>query len=98
MENIIYKLANKLQYLRANEEFQKFGKLQRASKDLFQYAFESGTIEIYKELEGEFYYEYFNVKNHSKNFDFNLIAIEYQEKTNILNNQKHNNNLIHFIS
>lgn len=81
MENIIYKLASKLEYLRANEEFQKFGKLQRASKDLFQYAFDSDTIEIHKELEGGFYYEYFNVKNHSKNFDLNLIGINYQKKS-----------------
>ena len=80
MENIIYQLANKLEYLRMIEEYKEFGKLQRASKDLFQYAFESGAIELHRELEGEFYYEYFTIKNNSKNFDLNLIGIEYQEK------------------
>jgi hypothetical protein len=81
MKNIIYQLANKLEYLRMIEEYKEFGKLQKASKDLFQYAFESGIIELNKELEGELYYEYFTIKGNSKNFDLNLIGIEYQEKT-----------------
>jgi hypothetical protein len=79
MENIIYQLANKLEYLRMIEEYKEFGKLQRASKDLFQYAFENGTIGLYKELESESYYEYFTIKGHSKNFDLNLIGIKYKK-------------------
>ena len=62
------------------EEYKEYGKLQRASKDLFQYAFESGTIELHKELKSDCYYEYFNVKGYSKNFDLSLIGIEYQAK------------------
>jgi hypothetical protein len=72
-------LATELDAVLSIENYCEYGNLQRASKQLFQYAFDTGILFMDKSIIDDCYVETFNIAGSSKIFPLTLIGLDYQE-------------------
>ncbi len=72
-------LANELSALLLIENYREYGNLKRASKSLFQYAFETGVLFMDKSIIDGSYDETFFIADSKFVFPLNLIGLDYQE-------------------
>jgi len=72
-------LATELDALLLNQNYREYGNLQRASKTLFQYAFETGILFMQKEIVEERYEQTFYIAQSKLIFPLTLIGLDYQE-------------------
>ena len=72
-------LANELNALLLMRNYSEYGNLQRASKTLFQYAFETGVLFMDKSIVDECYEQTFFIEGSKFVFPLTLIGLDYQE-------------------
>jgi hypothetical protein len=72
-------LANELSALLLMRNYREYGNLQRASKTLFQYAFDTGVLFMDKSIVDECYEQTFFIAGSKFVFPLTLIGLDYQE-------------------
>jgi len=72
-------LASELDTLLSSQNYREYGNKERASKTLFQYAFDTGVLFMDKSIIDERYEETFFIAGSKLIFPLNLIGLDYQE-------------------
>ena len=73
-------LSNELKALLEIGHYSEHGNLQRASKSLFQYAFENDMLFMDNSIVDEHYEQTFTIVGSETVYYLNLIGLDYQEK------------------